>query len=74
MRVLIVRLGSMGDVLHALPAVVALRAAHPDIEIGWAIERRWTPLLTSEPTDGWPTLADVARVGDSRVAHPGRFC
>jgi heptosyltransferase-1 len=48
MRVLIARLGSMGDVLHALPAVAALRAAHPDIEIGWAIERRWTPLLVSD--------------------------
>lgn len=54
MRVLIVRLGSMGDVLHALPAVVALRAAHPDAHIGWAIERRWTPVLVADgtPLDG----------------------
>ena len=68
MRVLIVRLGSMGDVLHALPAVAALRAAHPDIEIGWVIERRWTPLLVADgyPLSGWPTLSDVARVGTTR--------
>lgn len=53
-RLLIVRLGSMGDVLHALPAVVALRAAHPDAHIGWAVERRWTPLLVADgtPFDG----------------------
>ncbi len=50
MRVLIVRLGSMGDVLHAMPAVAALRAADPDAYIGWAIERRWTPLLVADDT------------------------
>jgi heptosyltransferase-1 len=44
-RVLIVRLGAMGDILHALPAVAALRQAHPDWYIGWAVEPRWRPLL-----------------------------
>jgi heptosyltransferase-1 len=32
-------------VLHALPAVAALRAAHPDWFLGWAIEPRWSDLL-----------------------------
>ena len=50
MRVLVVRLGAMGDVLHALPAVAALRAVHPDAYIGWAVERRWTPLLVADET------------------------
>lgn len=45
MRVLIVRIGAMGDVLHALPAVAALRERHPDWFIGWAIEPRWSDLL-----------------------------
>ena len=44
-RVLIVRIGAMGDVLHALPAVAALRRLHPDCFIGWAIEPRWADLL-----------------------------
>ena len=35
----------MGDILHALPAVTALRLAHPDWEIGWVVEPRWQPLL-----------------------------
>ena len=53
MRVLIVRIGAMGDVLHAMPAVVALRAAHPDWFIGWAIEPRWSDLLqiAGDPED-----------------------
>lgn len=44
-RVLIVRLGSMGDVIHTLPAVQALRGALPDTQIDWLIEERWAELL-----------------------------
>ncbi|HEX7158252.1 MAG TPA: lipopolysaccharide heptosyltransferase I [Edaphobacter sp.] len=42
---LIVRIGAMGDVLHAMPAAAALRQAHPEWEIGWVVEPRWLPLL-----------------------------
>ncbi len=42
---LIVRLGAMGDVIHTMAAVAALRAAFPDTKIGWAIEERWAELL-----------------------------
>lgn len=35
----------MGDILHALPAVAALRQAHPNWFVGWAVEPRWRPLL-----------------------------
>lgn len=44
-RVLIVRMGAMGDVLHAMPAVAALRERHPEWFVGWVIEPRWEPLL-----------------------------
>jgi heptosyltransferase-1 len=44
-RLLIVRLSAMGDVLHTLPAVHALRAAFPRAFIGWLIEERWAELL-----------------------------
>ena len=46
-RVLIVRTGAMGDVLHAMPAVAALRAARPGWEIGWAVEPHLADLLES---------------------------
>jgi heptosyltransferase-1 len=48
LRVLIVRIGAMGDVLHGMPAVAGLRNVLPDCTIGWAIEPRWAPLLRSE--------------------------
>jgi len=51
-RVLIVRVGAMGDVLHGLPAVAALRKARPDCFIGWAIEPRWRALLQAENAGG----------------------
>lgn len=35
----------MGDILHALPAVTALRLAHPGWQIGWVVEPRWQALL-----------------------------
>jgi heptosyltransferase-1 len=49
--VLIVRVGAMGDVLHALPAVASLRAALPGARIGWAIDPRWCPLLGASLVD-----------------------
>jgi heptosyltransferase-1 len=44
-RLLIVRLSAMGDVIHTLPAVHALREAFPQAHIGWLIEERWAELL-----------------------------
>ena len=44
-RVLVVRLGALGDVLHALPAVADLKRAFPDGSLTWAIDPKWTPLL-----------------------------
>jgi heptosyltransferase I len=38
----------MGDILHALPAVSAMRRLHPDWHIGWAIEPIWVPLLRAD--------------------------
>lgn len=44
-------MGAMGDVLHAMPAVTALRELRPDIFIGWVIEPRWLPLLRTGDAD-----------------------
>ena len=38
-RMLIVRLGAMGDVIHGLPAVAALREAFPETHAGLADRR-----------------------------------
>lgn len=41
----------MGDIVHALPAVTALRRALPEARIGWAVEPRWRALLSSGLVD-----------------------
>jgi heptosyltransferase-1 len=53
-RLLIVRLGSMGDIIHTLPAATALRRAFPEASLGWVVEERWAELLCTlaEPRSG----------------------
>ena len=46
------RLSAMGDVIHTLPAVQALRNAFPNAIIDWLIEERWTELLCAPSTLG----------------------
>lgn len=46
---LIIKPGSMGDVIHALPVVAALHRARPDERICWVIDPRWAPLLEGNP-------------------------
>jgi lipopolysaccharide heptosyltransferase I len=45
MNILIVRLGALGDVVHAIPAAAAIRAAFPDARIDWIVDARHSPIL-----------------------------
>ncbi len=49
MRILIVKLSSIGDIVHTLPALAALRAAMPQAEISWVVERRSSEILRDNP-------------------------
>lgn len=44
-RILLVRLSHLGDVAHALPVFHALRAAHPNASIAWAVQRDFADLV-----------------------------
>jgi heptosyltransferase-1 len=46
-RFLVVRLGSLGDIVHTFPAVAALRESFPDSEIIWLTHPRWKALIAS---------------------------
>jgi len=48
-RLLIVRLGSMGDIIHTFPAATALRRTFPEASLGWVVEERWAELLCTLP-------------------------
>ena len=45
MNILIVRLGALGDIIHAVPAAAALRNAFPDARIDWLVEARHRPMV-----------------------------
>jgi heptosyltransferase-1 len=45
MRILIVKLSSIGDVVHALPAAALIRRVLPDAHISWVVERRAGAIL-----------------------------
>ena len=45
MKVLIVKLSSLGDVVHAMPAVQDIRGALPHARVDWVVERGFAPLV-----------------------------
>lgn len=44
-RVLIVKLSSLGDVIHAMPVVADLRSAFPGAQVDWVVEPGFAPLV-----------------------------
>jgi heptosyltransferase I len=48
-RFLLLRLGSLGDIVHALPAASALRDTFPDARIDWVVDPKWSRLLSGNP-------------------------
>ena len=48
-RILVVRLGAMGDVIAALPAVASLKHSIPHSKIVWVVESKWSALLEANP-------------------------
>lgn len=57
MKILIVKLSSIGDVVHTLPALYALRSAYPSAKIDWLVEEAASNILI-----GHPLLNDVFTV------------
>jgi heptosyltransferase I len=55
-RFLIVRLGSLGDIVHTFPAVAGLRSSFPRAEIVWLTHPRWVNLVASSglSSEIWP--------------------
>ncbi|MGB6641034.1 MAG: glycosyltransferase family 9 protein, partial [Thermoanaerobaculia bacterium] len=48
-RILIIRTSAMGDIVHSLPVLRALRRQFPAARIGWVVEAHFAPLLEGHP-------------------------
>ncbi len=49
MKILIVKLGSIGDIVHTLPSLAAIRRACPQAEVSWVVESRAAEILRDNP-------------------------
>ena len=59
----------MGDIIHAMPAVAALRKALPEVAFGWIVEKRWFELLSTHMRSRHAPdrpLVDTVHVVDTR--------
>jgi heptosyltransferase-1 len=48
-NILIIKPSSLGDIVHALPALSALRKNYPEAEISWLIRPEFAPLIQNHP-------------------------
>lgn len=48
-RLLILRMGALGDIVHTLPAVCALRDSFPQAKIDWLVDEKWAAILEGNP-------------------------
>ena len=63
LKILIVRLGALGDIVHALPVAAALRERHPDAQIDWLVDRRHAAVLDLVPVISRRVVVDSRRWG-----------
>lgn len=65
MKILFVKLGAIGDIVHALPALAAVRGALPDAEVDWVVEARSAEILRVNPMIGKLIEVDTHSVRSS---------
>lgn len=70
-RVLIVRMGALGDIVHALPVLAAIRAQRPDVAVDWLVDARYAGVLRL--VDGLARLVIVRATDDGTDARSVRF-
>jgi lipopolysaccharide heptosyltransferase I len=58
-RIALVKLSSLGDVVHALPVAATLRAARPNARLTWIVERREAAVLRGHPALDEVVVADT---------------
>ena len=48
-HILVIKLSSLGDIVHTLPAVAALRKQFPSTRMSWLVKSQWASILEGNP-------------------------
>lgn len=67
MKILIVKLGSIGDIVHTLPVLAAARNALSEAEISWVVEQRSAAILRGNPLIDRLIEVDTRRLRSGKV-------
>ncbi|WP_446009498.1 glycosyltransferase family 9 protein [Candidatus Electrothrix sp.] len=68
--ILIIKPSSLGDIIHTLPVVHAIKRSFPDCSIGWVVQRSFAPLL--EADDSIDTVYPI-HIPSTSDPHAGRW-
>jgi heptosyltransferase-1 len=71
-RVLIVKLSSLGDVVHTMPAVQDIRARMPGAQIDWVVEKGFAPLVARCEGVGQTVACELRRWSRNPLSHETR--
>ncbi len=69
MQILIVKLGSIGDIIHTLPSLAAIRGSFRSAEISWIVEERSAEILRGNPLIDNLIEADTKSIRGGTVAE-----
>jgi len=72
-RILILKPSSLGDIIHSLPTLAAIRERFPKAFIGWLVKREWAGILEGHPCldellsfpfevgSAWPMVQEIRK-------------
>ena len=69
-RVLIIRLSSIGDVIHALPVSAALKKAYPHLHLTWIVEEMSAEIVRLDPLVDRVIVLPRSRWKEGRTTNP----
>src|SRR2546427_9383649 len=75
-RILIIKPSSLGDIVHSMPTVAALRQRFPSARITWLVKREWAAVLEGNPHLDEVLALDLSPKGwlsAIRAVRAGRF-
>ncbi|WP_296953950.1 glycosyltransferase family 9 protein [uncultured Dialister sp.] len=68
-NILIIKMSSLGDIIHALPSLYVLRKTYPDAHITWAVHEAFAGILPGEPWINEIYIVDRKRIKSFSYLH-----